>query len=137
MLLISATCRPPVPQLWVRDLPVCSHLLLLPLSRFALFMCRVTCVSCVAYVACVCVRVRGLCDVCDVLVCAAGSDATSAQEVWFTALTVACLRHALTSLSTDWMLVERKAVRWLGRRCSAIAPDLEMLLAAAKTALGL
>ncbi len=96
-----------------------------------------TCVSYVAYVACICVRAWLVGRVCGVRARAAGSDATSAQEVWFTALTVACLRHALTSLSTDWMLVERKAVRWLGRRCSAIAPDLEMLLAVAKTALGL
>ncbi len=88
-------------------------------------LCEYVCM-CVACVTCVLSRF-----------CAAGSDATSAQEVWFTALTVVCLRLALTSLSTVWMLVERKAVRWLGRRCSAIAPDLEMLLAAAKTALGL
>ncbi len=58
--------------------------------------------------------------------------------MWFTALCIAFLRGGLSALATDWLLVERKAAKWLGRRWNTLsAPDLPCLLAAAQAALGL
>jgi hypothetical protein len=70
----------------------------------------------------------------------ADGGACPGQEEWATALAIAFLRGRLVAQAGEWSLVERKAVRWLGRRCASVgAPALEVeaVLLAAREALGL
>ncbi len=62
-----------------------------------------------------------------------GGAVATPLEAWATCLAVVFMRAHLASQAGEWALVERKAVRWLRKRCSDVPAALE----AAAAALGL
>ncbi len=63
------------------------------------------------------------------------------DSVWVTALVLAYLRTALSSQQAEWVLLERKALRWLSRSVSVSSSSeadaaVEAVIAAAAAVLG-
>ena len=76
---------------------------------------------------------------CDWLLVA--TDVDAADAVWATALVLAYLRSTLMTQQAEWMLLERKALRWLARSVTpamvgtAVSDVAEAVVAAAVAAL--